>query len=133
MRRLRQRCREPRGYYWRHVRCDGCEKACRYRDARLGLPSFAEVYATLRAAHERGDFRHPYKRRGTILGILHQMKLSFWNDHVEWCRRAVESGDGSDDSDDGDPERATGWEWFSPTAVSITENCSQAACLAKAR
>lgn len=122
MRRTSRRPRrEQRGYYWRNVRCDGCERACRYRDARFGLPSFAEVHATLRAAHERGDFRHPYKRRGTILGILHSMKLSCWNDHVEWCRRAVEEARRSGDPDDGDPEPLGSWERFSLTVKTPSE------------
>jgi len=73
---------------------------------RFGLPSFQEVHAALRAAHERGDFKHPYKRRGTVLGILHQMKLSMWEAHIEMCKSAM-------DYPDVEPDRpATAPVWF---------------------
>jgi len=77
-----------RSYYWRHVRCDGCEQQCRYQDFRAGLPSFQEVHAVLRAEHESigpERCRHRYKRRGTILGILHEWKLEAWERFCELC------------------------------------------------
>lgn len=49
------------------------------------------------------------------------MKLSLWNDHTEWCSRAVESGDGSGDPDDGEPELVGSWERFSLTVKTAPE------------
>ena len=77
--------RRDKTYYWRHVRCEKCSRRCRYRDFRAGGPSFAEVHAYLRQAIENGTGRHRYKRRGTILGIMHAHKLELWERLVEEC------------------------------------------------
>lgn len=75
------------GYYWRKVVCDGCPKACCYKNFRTDVPPFHEVFAELRARHERGDFdRYRFKRRGTILGIMHEWKRRMWECHVEECQ-----------------------------------------------
>lgn len=80
-----------RGYYWRKVVCDGCDRACRYRDFRAGIPSFQEVHAVLRADHERGDFsRYRYKRRGTVLGIMHEHKVKSWDEYTKMCQQTLE-------------------------------------------
>lgn len=83
---VKPRNNKKKGYYWRKVVCDGCSKACRYRNFRAGIPSFQEVHAELRGRHESGDFsRFRYKRRGTVLGIMHEWKRKMWEEHVEQC------------------------------------------------
>lgn len=79
--------RRDKTWYWRHVRCDGCERACRYRDFRPDppIPSFYEIYYYLKVKIEQGDSRYRYKRRGTILGMMHAQKRASWEEATENC------------------------------------------------
>lgn len=77
--------RRDKTRYWRRVRCEKCPRRCRYRDFRAGGPGFAEVYAYLTAEIERGGSRYLYKRRGTILGIMHAHKRELWGRVTEEC------------------------------------------------
>ena len=75
--------------YWRGVRCDGCQKRCRYQDFKIlkgarGGKVFEFAIDLLRDDSEDSkDWK--YKRRGTVLGILHEMKLEAWNRFTEAC------------------------------------------------
>lgn len=73
--------------YWRHVQCDGCERACRYRDFHV-FPGggFGQVRADLFvASDDRAQWRN--KRRGTVLGIMHAEKLTAWEHFTTNCQR----------------------------------------------
>lgn len=93
---IKLRTKQKGGYYWRKVVCEGCPKACRYRDFRIGVPTFQEVYATLRAQHEaqgQKNCRFRYKRRGTILGIMHEYKRTLWEEYTKQCAQLQVSGE----------------------------------------
>lgn len=87
--------RRDKRYYWRHVVCDGCEHRCRYRDFRAGGPSFREVYAYLRGEIAREGSRYRFKRRGTVLGLMHQHKRALWEEMVGSCPDRKEARDDS--------------------------------------
>jgi len=75
---------------------------CRYRDFRpfAGGRGFAETVQSLKvASDDPKDWRH--KRRGTILGIMHQVKMELWD---EWTGKCPRWGtDGTDDAEGSNP------------------------------
>lgn len=68
-----------KSHYWRGVVCSGCFRSCRYRDFRaFGKDGFREVLRGLwKDNADPKTWR--YKRRGTILGIMHEAKLEQWD------------------------------------------------------
>lgn len=53
------------------------------RDLRTGL-TYAEVFELLWSYHEDPDTWR-YKRRHTVLGKWHQIKMELWEQHVAAC------------------------------------------------
>lgn len=72
-------------YYWRNLRCDGCSLACRYKDFKVfDRTGFVDIQQSLFVASENPeDWR--YKRKGTVLGIMHKHKLELWGQHTSSC------------------------------------------------
>ena len=88
--RKRSRKQAEKVHHWRAVRCSGCPERCRYITFRTGL-SFREVHAYLRALHEAGDFsRYRFKRRGTVLGVLHEIKRTGWEAWIADCPKRTQ-------------------------------------------
>lgn len=54
-----------------------------YADFRTGF-TYADIYALLWVySEDSSEWR--YKRRNTVLGKWHQMKLELWDRHLETC------------------------------------------------
>lgn len=87
---------------WRDVTCPGCPVACRYRDFKpfAGGGGFAETRESLFVANDDpATWKH--KRRSTILGIMHEVKLEAWN---EWTNKCPRWGtDGKPESEGSNP------------------------------
>ena len=66
--------------------CEHCGLA--YDDMRTGH-TYQSIYEMLWSGNEDSS-TWVYKRRLTILGKWHQIKLEMWDDHVEMCRREAE-------------------------------------------
>lgn len=71
--------------YWRNLRCEGCWRRCRYADFKVfGKNGFAEVSASLWTdSEDPKDWR--YRRRGTVLGMMHAHKKELWEYYTENC------------------------------------------------
>lgn len=71
--------------YWRNLRCEGCLLRCRYRDFKVfDRHGFQEVKNSLWVdSDDPADWK--YKRRRTILGIMHSAKRMLWEEHTEIC------------------------------------------------
>jgi len=54
-----------------------------YQDFRTGF-TYADVYSLLWVGDD-DPAAWRYKRRHTILGKWHQMKLEMWSEHIEAC------------------------------------------------
>lgn len=76
---------KTRAGYWRNLVCDGCSRRCRYRDFKVfGADAFQETVASLwKNTDDSSEWR--YKRRGTILGIMHAHKRDLWEHHTNNC------------------------------------------------
>jgi len=59
-------------------KCRGC--GITYGQSRTGL-TYRDVWLML---WHKTDFK--YKRRGTVLGLWHQIKKSQWENHVDHCK-----------------------------------------------
>lgn len=63
--------------------CPWCGQ--RYRDLRTDL-TFAEVRQMLWVnSDDPKQWKH--KRRNTVLGLWHQIKMGMWYNHLEMCER----------------------------------------------
>lgn len=73
--------------------CPYC--GARYRALRTRL-TYRDVYELLWSpSPDPSQWR--YKRRNTVLGLWHQLKLALWEEHLHGC--AVEAGDETDGTD----------------------------------
>lgn len=73
------------GRYWRNLRCDGCKRRCRYRDFKVfDAGGFAEVRSWLWVESDDPS-KWRYKRRGTVLGVMHAHKLELWEQYTLGC------------------------------------------------
>jgi len=74
-----------KSHYWRSVVCEGCERRCRYRDFRVfDRNGFADTKASLwKDDPDPSTWR--YKRRGTVLGIMHEEKRQMWESMIASC------------------------------------------------
>ena len=68
------------------IMCEHCGAS--YDDMRTGH-TYQSIYEMLWSGNEDSS-TWVYKRRHTILGKWHQIKLEMWDDHVEMCRRQAE-------------------------------------------
>lgn len=73
--------------YFRKLRCEGCYRHCRYLDFRPlggGKAAFGETLQGLRVNTDaREQWR--YKRRGTVLGMMHAEKMAAWEAMTNAC------------------------------------------------
>lgn len=69
-------------------RCPHC--GLQYADFRTGL-TYQDVYDMYwSGSDDPSDWK--YKRRGTILGKWHQLKLEMWKRHLEGCEATDSAG-----------------------------------------
>lgn len=62
-------------------KCPHCE--LKYKDLRTGF-SYTDIYAMFwRCSEDKEQWRD--KRRGSILGLWHQIKQETWAAHIEEC------------------------------------------------
>jgi len=72
---------------WDEIECPYC--GLKYKEVRTGL-TYKDVHDLLWSnSAEPCDWK--YKRRGTVLGLWHEIKLQLWGEHVHGC--AVLAGD----------------------------------------
>ncbi len=71
--------------YWASVICTSCEMHCTYTAFQNpdGL-SFSETVQSLYVTSEDSK-TWVYKRRGTVLGKMHQAKLQAWEEMIRTC------------------------------------------------
>lgn len=75
-------------YNWRRERCEGCDKRCRYVDFKVfGRNGYRETFEMLMDNHDDPKLWR-YKRRGTVLGIMHVTKRERWELETRACREA---------------------------------------------
>jgi hypothetical protein len=80
--------REGKSYVWRKERCEGCERRCRYRDFKVfDRNGYRETFQMLMDNHDDPKLWR-YKRRGTVLGIMHATKRERWELETRACREA---------------------------------------------
>jgi hypothetical protein len=73
------------GNNWRGLKCDGCPLACRYRDFHVfDRNGFAETVQSLYVETDDPS-KWRYKRRRTILGMMHEHKRDLWKQHTQGC------------------------------------------------
>jgi len=85
--------REDRKHHWRNVRCLGCDRQCRYRDFKVfDRNGFRETYDMLKDDQIDSSLWR-YKRRGTILGLMHEMKRERWELETRACQEAQAEGE----------------------------------------
>lgn len=59
-----------------------------YHELRTGM-TYRDVYAMLWSGSDNPeDWR--YKRRHTVLGFWHELKLSMWQEHLYMCEKQAE-------------------------------------------
>jgi hypothetical protein len=85
-------------HYWKRLRCDGCTYQCRYRAFHVfpGAPGVGgrRAYRELRDSLWRTDddpSTWRYRRRGTMLGMMHATKLAAWTRYTQACREAQDA------------------------------------------
>jgi hypothetical protein len=76
-------------------RCAGLPRTCvcglSYAAFRSpDVPSFGDTYravylASVAAVAEQGDYSIQARRRGGILGRMHEAKVTAWREHLHWC------------------------------------------------
>ena len=72
--------------YWRNLRCDGCSMNCRYRDFKIyDRYGFQEVRNSLWVDSDNSE-KWKYKRRRTVLGIMHITKRALWEEYTDICQ-----------------------------------------------
>ena len=76
---------------WRRLRCDGCARRCAYTDFKVFTPNcFREARQELWTNSDNpADWK--YKRRSTVLGYMHGVKLKAWIHHIMTCPGADEA------------------------------------------
>ena len=75
-------------YHWRNTCCEGCERRCRYRDFKVfDRNGYQEIYDMLKDNHDDPKLWR-YKRRGTVLGIMHATKRERWEMETSACQEA---------------------------------------------
>lgn len=65
------------------MKCPHCGVG--YRDFRTGL-TYQEVYTMLWSSSEDSS-NWRYKRRNTVLGLWHQIKVEMWEEHLHLCEK----------------------------------------------
>jgi hypothetical protein len=79
--------------------CPTCDR--QYTDFRTEL-TYQDIYDMLVVGSaDPADWR--YKRRGTVLGLWHQIKQSMWKQHIEDCEQEAEwvrSGRSAEEEDE---------------------------------
>lgn len=99
------------GNYWRNLRCEGCSLRCKYKDFKIfDADGFQQMQQELKVETEDPE-RWRYKRRGTVLGIMHATKREMWEQMTLSCQfnkhtvvPGAELGSPSSDcGDDDDP------------------------------
>lgn len=74
--------------YWKTLRCDGCPVGCRYADFKVfPRDGFQQTQQSLFVASEDPDDWR-YKRRGTVLGLMHQTKRELWEQATAFCENS---------------------------------------------
>jgi hypothetical protein len=73
------------------VTCGGCPKECRYADfkilpGRRGKGVYSYAFEMLMDGKDGDPESYTYKRRGRVLGSLHQMKLEAWQQFTMACK-----------------------------------------------
>jgi hypothetical protein len=66
--------------------CPQCHIA--YDDFRTGL-TYQDVFMTFWRGPDDPEKWHP-KRRNSILGRWHEIKLEMWAEHIEYCNGEIE-------------------------------------------
>ena len=61
-----------------------------YKDLRTGH-TYRDIYVLLWVASEDSS-KWRYKRRHTILGKWHQLKMELWNEHIWACEALAKMG-----------------------------------------
>jgi len=75
------------------IQCPCC--GIQYDDFRTGL-TFADVRGMLWVESENSE-DWKYKRRHTVLGLWHSIKLAQWDTHIDECLEMAEAVDRKDD------------------------------------
>jgi hypothetical protein len=78
----------------RRLRCDGCYRRCQYskfkvRPGERGGDLYTDVVESLTVEEDNTE-KWRYKRRGTVLGMLHAEKREAWEAFTEGCPRQGE-------------------------------------------
>jgi hypothetical protein len=98
------------GNYWKNLRCNGCSLECKYRDFKVfDSDGFQQMQQELKVETDDPE-KWKYKRRGSVLGIMHETKRELWEQMTLSCRfnkhtqipgeePSSPSSDGGDDDD----------------------------------
>jgi hypothetical protein len=78
----------------RRLRCDGCYRRCQYSKFKVrpgvrGAALYSEVVEGL-TVNEDVPEKWRYKRKGTVLGMLHAEKREAWEEMTEKCPKRGE-------------------------------------------
>lgn len=92
-------------HHWRNVVCEGCFRRCRYRDFKVfDRNAFTETVKSLwKETDDSSQWK--YRRRGTVLGIMHQTKRELWEQFTGMCPHWGEKEEST--SNEGEQELAS--------------------------
>ena len=75
------------GNYWKNLRCHGCSLECKYREFKVyDRDGFQHMQEELKVATDDPE-KWKHKRRGTVLGIMHETKRELWEQMTLSCPR----------------------------------------------